>query len=512
MGVSPEPCQRPSRVASTSPRRHSQRLEARPERWSGIAQGRANIKEDLAPSAAEAQTTTTPNQSKTAYNSTAASRDPAAMNATDEKAAEAADLQRTTNATPDVFVDAPTHNSTGAPQPDATDIEDPEKDAIRKEIQNKHLSMASSADARKRESIETPPRWSTVLSDSDGASEHTIQAVPDAETDARAPAERSRVTLQVPEGEHEGINSIPTRPTHSRGATVASGVTVASSRRSMPSLRRRETKLMQKKAHPWQHLGITLGLPMVLLFDLVVPCITYYVWYDIHGPEPKYDKGILGGAVACFGFGEIWILAARVWRLFFRQEECAPLLSRSRWELDATSWVYGVAVLLALIPFVIGSELEIPELYLYAPCFIFGFLGLLMFMTTITPFKLPIGINSHKRGTKIRPFIYYAAEDFIAVDGLQDREFRVRYNERYETNAMFRQFFFNLTLFWLFGVMIYIGCASAIIWTLEFNHAFGLIFGILFSWIGLWALITWLWVKWEMKREHRAYEEGEIVG
>lgn len=440
------------------------------------------------------------------------------MNASDEKAAEAAAEQRNAAVTPDVFVDAQTHDSQSTTEQDSinhdmTSGEDPEKDAIRKEIQNKHLSIASSADAHKRESIETPPRWSAVMSDSDAASEHTIQATPIVEADARPAATRSRVTLQVPEDEHHhqgGGGSMPTRPTHSRGATVASGVTIASSRRSLPSLRRRETKLMQKKAHPWQHLGITLGLPMVLLFDLVVPCIAYYVWYDNHGPDIKYDRGILGGAVACFGFGELWILFARVWRLFFRREECAPLLSRNRWELDATSWVYGVAVLIALPPFVIGSELEIPELYLYAPCFIFGFLAILMFITTLFPFKLPIGINSQERGTRIRPFIFYAAEDFIAVDGLQDREFRVRYNERYEHNAMFRRFFFWLTLFWFFGCLIYIGCASAIIWTLEFNHAFGLIFGILFSWIGVWAFITWRWVKWEMRRERRAFEEGFV--
>jgi hypothetical protein len=196
--------------------------------------------------------------------------------------------------------------------------------------------------------------------------------------------------------------------------------------------------------------------------------------------------------------------------LYFRREECAPLLSRSKWELDATAWVYGVAVLCALIPFIIGSELEIPELYLYSPCFIFAFLGILMFITTLIPIKLPIGINSHPRGTRIRPFIYYAAEDFIAVDGLQDREFRVRYNERYEHNKMFRQFFFNLTLFWIFGVMVYIGCASAIIWNLKFNYAYGLIFGILFSWIAVWAGITYLWVHYEMRREARAYEDGEV--
>jgi hypothetical protein len=45
-------------------------------------------------------------------------------------------------------------------------------------------------------------------------------------------------------------------------------------------------------------------------------------------------------------------------------------------------------------------------------------------LVTLIPFRIPIGINSHEMGTPLRPFIYYATEDFIAVDGLQDREFR----------------------------------------------------------------------------------------
>ena len=392
---------------------------------------------------------------------------------------------------------------------------DPEKDAIEKdtstsptatpERDSRHLSVDLDREARhKRESVESRLRDSSVLSDSD---------FDELEAQAR-----------------DASFANPERPVHSRGETTASARSARSttSRRSMPPLRRKETKLAQKEAHPWQHLGITLGLPMILLFDLVVPCIVYYVWYDQRIaewnsncreqfpnrtcpiPKPEYNSDILGAAVACFGIGESWILVARVWRLFFRRDECAPLLSRNRWELDATSWVYGVAMILALIPFVVGADLEIPELYLYAPSFIMGFLGILMVITTLFPFKIPIGINSHPRGSGLRPFIYYAAEDFIAVDGLQDREFRVRYNERYETNKMFRRFFLYLTLWWILGVLIYIGCVSAVIWTLEFHYAFGLSLGILFSYIAIWAAVTAVWVNIEMKREHRKYEEDEI--
>jgi hypothetical protein len=218
--------------------------------------------------------------------------------------------------------------------------------------------------------------------------------------------------------------------------------------------------LAQKHPKATDHLSITIGPPIIILLDLVVPCIIYYAWYndqisrwrdscrefrdrngDCDVPRPEqFNKDILGYAIVSFGLGELYILITRVARLFFHRDECAPLLSRSKWELDATSWVYGVAMLVALIPFVVGSTMVIPELYLYGPSFLMAFLGALMLITFI-PFPIPIGINSHARGSPLRPFIYYAAEDFIAVDGLQDREFRVRYNTRWSHSKGFRNMF-----------------------------------------------------------------------
>jgi hypothetical protein len=297
-------------------------------------------------------------------------------------------------------------------------------------------------------------------------------------------------------------------------------------RNSRPSFPPYE-KLAQKNPKPTDHLSITLGPPMIILFDIVVPCIIYYVWYNINKrnwkdkcraytsrgetcplQKPEFDEKILGYAIISFGFGELYILIARVQRLLCHRDECAPLLSRSKWELDATSWVYGVAMLMALIPFVIGSSLEIPELYLYSPSFLMAFLGILMIVTLI-PFKIPIGVNSHARGTRLRPFIYYAAEDFIAVDGLQDREFRVRYNARYDSSKSFRRMFLILTFWWITGVMVYIGAVSAIIWTLEFHYAFGSSLGVLFGYIVIWAGLSWKYVDVEMNRQRKAQEALE---
>jgi hypothetical protein len=287
----------------------------------------------------------------------------------------------------------------------------------------------------------------------------------------------------------------------------------------------RYEKLAQKNPGPFDHLSMTIGPPVIILLDIVIPCIIYYVWYNIkidqwgtdchsytnrgeHCPitKPDFDKKICGYAIASFGLGEVYILIARVKRLIMERDECAPLLSRSVWELDATSWVYGVSMICALIPFVIGSTQGIPILYLYSPAFLMGFLGVIMLLTLL-PVDLPIGINSHARGTRIRPFIYYAAEDFIAVDGLQDREFRVRYNARYDESNPFRRMFLYLTLWWIFGVCVYIGVVSAIIWTTDFHYAFGATLGVLFGYIVIWAVTSYVWVQVEMKRQKKAYEQ-----
>jgi len=300
--------------------------------------------------------------------------------------------------------------------------------------------------------------------------------------------------------------------------------------RKFSSPRRTIEKLAQKNPKPMDHPSITFGPLIIILLDLVVPCIIYYAWYNTHkswwkrdcqpfwdrgaactvANPPEFDDKILGYALICFGIGELYILIARVCRLLRYPDQCAPLLSRSKWELDATSWVYGVSMLMALIPFVVGSAMEIPELYLYSPGFLMAFLGVLMLITVIpVDVNIPIGINSHARGTPLRPFIYYAVEDFIAVDGLQDREFRVRYNARYNSSKPFRRMFLLLTLWWASGVLIYLGCLSAVIWTLPFHYAFGSSLGVLFGYIIIWALAAYIWVDIEMDRQKKAHEKVE---
>lgn len=260
-----------------------------------------------------------------------------------------------------------------------------------------------------------------------------------------------------------------------------------------------------------QQISIILGPFVILACDLVIPCIIYYIWLGSNSLDPGYEEEIMGYAVLSFGLGEAYILVVRVWRLIKYRDECGPLLSQHWWELDATSWIYAAALIAGLIPFVVGSALEIPELYLYSPGVYMAFLWFWVTLTLI-PFKSPVRINSEEAGHRMRPLVYYAAEDFFAVDGWQKRDFRIRYRERYDTSIMFRKMIFELTIWWFAGFMVYIGCLSAVIWKNPFHIAFGLSLGVLFSWIIIWAICTYVYVQLALEREREWWMQRKSAG
>lgn len=121
---------------------------------------------------------------------------------------------------------------------------------------DKHLSLESAADKYKRESVEAScPRCSTISTqtlqtDADG--QYIDPGNGDADIDdQRHPRFLAPGSMEV---SRPGLfNSMEiNRPAAHRGLTAASATTVgAASRRSLPSLRRKETKLAQKEAHPW---------------------------------------------------------------------------------------------------------------------------------------------------------------------------------------------------------------------------------------------------------------------
>ncbi|GKT82350.1 hypothetical protein Ct61P_00200 [Colletotrichum tofieldiae] len=281
-----------------------------------------------------------------------------------------------------------------------------------------------------------------------------------------------------------------------------------------------------------EHISISIGPFVILFFDLALPVCIYYSWLRARRNDRRaacqgaYDAGvecgippvqtiesrILGFAIIAFGFGEVYILVVRVYRLIARYEECAPLLSKHWWELDATTWVYTLGLIAALVPFVCSTTVYEPQvvewLYLYAPAFMFMVLDVIAFMTLI-PIRIPFRINSDPKGSRLKPIVYYAAEDFFAVDGAQNREFRKKYVERYDKSMMFRKMILELTLFWIGGCTCYIGYVAAMIWNLEFERAFGSTLGVLFGWIIIWGVAARFWIEYAIKREQKWWKESK---
>ncbi|KAK2012543.1 hypothetical protein LZ32DRAFT_691855 [Colletotrichum eremochloae] len=279
-----------------------------------------------------------------------------------------------------------------------------------------------------------------------------------------------------------------------------------------------------------EHISISIGPFVILFFDLALPVCIYYSWLRARRNERReacqgaYDAGvecglppvqtiesrILGFAIIAFGFGEVYILIVRVYRLIARFDECAPLLSKHWWELDATTWVYTLGLIAALVPFVCSTTVYEPDvvtwLYLYSPAFMFMVLDVIAFMTLI-PIRIPFRINSDPKGSRLKPIVYYAAEDFFAVDGAQNREFRRKYVARYEKSMMFRKMILELTLFWIGGCTCYIGYVAAMIWNLEFERAFGSTLGVLFGWIIIWGVAARFWIEYAIKREQKWWKE-----
>lgn len=277
---------------------------------------------------------------------------------------------------------------------------------------------------------------------------------------------------------------------------------------------------LTRKVRCRDQLSIIIGPPVVLLFDLAVPCLIYYNWLNTSRSRwkedcrklvrvgqqcpmpPAFSAHILGVSIISFGAGELYILLVRCYRLVRQHKSYAPILSIRKWELDATAWVYASALIVALVPFVVSTSVGdgIPWLFLYAPSFLVAYLEIWA-LITLLPFNIPVRVDSDPTGTPVRPLVYYAAEDFMAVDGCQGQEFRRRYLARYQMSPIFRQMILELTLLWIAGCTIFLGCVSAVIWNFSFEIAFGSTLGLLFAWVILWALLTYLWINLMLRRE-----------
>jgi hypothetical protein len=249
--------------------------------------------------------------------------------------------------------------------------------------------------------------------------------------------------------------------------------------------------------NPWDKKGSIIFCSLGLLFfDLVLPCLVYYTLDAYTNLEIEINLGI---SCASLGLGEMLELPLRGYRLYKYPSTYAPLGQMSKWGFDFLFWWYLIATVIGIVPYVMSTSLENPILWLFL--FTPGFLALFASATaaiSIFPFRLPFRVSSDAKGEKCKPFTYYVIEDFVAVDADQQRRYRSELLARWTASPVFRRLIWEVNLWWAVGGCVFTAALAGITWGCEFGVAYGLSFGVLFIWIGVWAAVTWVWVRWRL--------------
>ncbi|TVY69040.1 hypothetical protein LSUE1_G007555, partial [Lachnellula suecica] len=198
--------------------------------------------------------------------------------------------------------------------------------------------------------------------------------------------------------------------------------------------------------NPWdKKASIILCSLGILFFDLVLPCIIFYVLLSVTSLSIAY----------------------------------APLGQEAKWGFDFFFWWYLAATVMGIVPYVFATSLDEPILWLFlmTPGFLVGF-ACLTAAVSVFPFGLPFRVSSDAKGERCKPFAYYVLEDFVAVDAGQMRQFREELKARWEASPVFQRLMWDVNMWWLVGGGNFIGALAAVTWALPFNVAYGLSFGL----------------------------------
>ncbi|MCJ1298944.1 hypothetical protein MMC08_001735 [Hypocenomyce scalaris] len=250
--------------------------------------------------------------------------------------------------------------------------------------------------------------------------------------------------------------------------------------------------------------NIAIIWTLLALDVAVMPLTLFYPLWFASSLNPAY---IFAVTTSLFGIisGIEW--AYRSW-LLWRDPYVRPLGSTSRWWFDFFHLSYTTGYTIALIELIIGAAPFRPIVRLCAmpaPTFIlfFGIVLLTFYTYCHLGFKTPFRISSLPRGVPMRPLIYTILEDVIAVDTKRGREYREALNARYEASPMFRRMLHRLNLFWGLPAALLGAGVVVVVWIRDVPEtiAYGIGWGAPPLWVGLWVVLTVLWVQIDLRRE-----------
>jgi len=262
---------------------------------------------------------------------------------------------------------------------------------------------------------------------------------------------------------------------------------------------------------PWsKKTSIVICVLGLLFFDLAMPCILFYTLSALTNLSISVNLGI---SCTSLGLGEMMELPLRAYRLVKYRSQYAPLGQEAKWGFDFLFWWYFIATFIGIVPYVMSTSLDEPILWMFlmTPGFITAF-AVLTTGVSLFAFTLPVRVSSDAKGERCKPFVYYVMEDFVAVDAGQMRGYREELRARWNASPVFRRLLWDINLWWTVGGIVFTAALAGMTWGLTFNVAYGLSLGLLFVWIGLWALGTWWLVGRGLSRERQWYTKLTNTG
>ncbi|QGA14289.1 hypothetical protein EYB26_001942 [Talaromyces marneffei] len=245
---------------------------------------------------------------------------------------------------------------------------------------------------------------------------------------------------------------------------------------------------------------------LFVIDTLAQPLILYYAL--------RYETSlslnlIFSISTAALGGVSVFEYFYRLYNLMRSQSRARPLNARKSW-LDFFQINFTIVWLILAVELIVGTVPTIPYIRLLAMplptvMFYFGAVHLTLDILRMTGHKAPFRISSTPQGSVMPTALYVLVEDIVAVDGGGGQSFRYALRKRYLSSPYFRRMLFEMNCFWAGGSLITAAAITAIIFTTPINVAYTLGWSLPFAWAGIWTLITFPWVRAELRRERETW-------